>query len=343
MDRPVALVTGAGGEMGRLLVPSLIECGYDVVALDLAKLPAELRERCLDAVQLNILDLDALASLIRRYRVRHVFHLAAILSAHAERDAGLAHRVNVEGTLGLLNLCHGLGHTIKFFFPSSIAVYGLPNVAVKQEQGAIKEWQWTTPAGFYGCHKLYCELVGACLSRREPPGGNGGLDFRSIRFPGLISADTLPSGGTTDFAPEMVHAAARGRPYSCFVGEDSRLPFLTMPDAIAALLRLSEADATRLSTRAYNVRGFACSAGDMRQEVLRHFPRAEIEFAAVAERQRIVDSWPEDVDDSRARRDWGLAPRHGLAEAFGDYLAPALRKRYAEGLHGNAPRGPVSA
>jgi threonine 3-dehydrogenase len=328
MSRPVAIVTGAGGELGQMLVPELDRRGFDVVALDLRALPPALAEHCRETVQMNILDLPALQILWRRRSPSAVFHLAALLSAHAERDPDLAHHVNVDGTLGLLKLCWRFdAGPIRFFFPSSIAVYGLPDARVKAEQGALEEWQWTTPRGMYGCNKLYCELIGAYLTRRAPGGGRGGLDFRAIRFPGLISADTLPTGGTTDYAPEMVHAAAQGKPYSCFVREDSRLPFMTMPDAVSALLRLSEAPAERLSTRVYNIKGFSASAGEIRQEVLRHFPGAAISFAPVAEKQSIVDSWPEDVDDSRARRDWGLAPRHGMREAFGEYLAPALRGR----------------
>jgi nucleoside-diphosphate-sugar epimerase len=171
-------------------------------------------------------------------------------------------------------------------------------------------------------------LIGSYLSKARD-GGHPALDFRAIRFPGLISADTLPTGGTTDYAPEMIHAAAQNRPYSCFVAEESRLPFMTMPDGVRALLQLAEADASRLSTRVYNIKGFSASAGEIRQEVLRHFPNADIGFKPVPARQAIVDSWPADIDDSLARTDWGLSPEHGLKGAFGEYLAPALRKRYA--------------
>jgi threonine 3-dehydrogenase len=329
MKKPeVAIVTGAGGELGRVLLPELARRGIEIVALDLTQLPRDLASLCRETVQMNILDVPSLQLLLRRHAPSYVYHLAALLSAHAERDPDLAHRVNVDGTLGLLKLCWRFDPgPVRFLFPSSIAVYGLPDVGVKRDQGALKEWQWTTPRGVYGCNKLYCELIGTYLSRRPPGSGEGdGLDFRSIRFPGLISAETLPSGGTTDYAPEMIHAAAKGEAYSCFVREDSRLPFMTMPDAVAALLQLAEVDAARLTTRVYNIRGFSCSAGEIRDEVLRFFPQAKVVFEPRAERQAIVDSWPADVDDGRARRDWGLAPRHGLAEAFGDYLVPALQR-----------------
>jgi len=332
MSDPVALITGAGGEMGRLLLPALRERGLEVVALDLTPAPDGIEKSYREWVQLDVLDEHGVIDLIRRHRPTYVFHLAAILSSHAELDYERAHRINVGATLQLYRICRReSGREIRFLFPSSIAVYGLPDAEEKRLQGAVKEWQWTTPAGIYGCNKLYCELVGTYLSHKTATPGAFPVDFRAIRFPGLISAETLPSGGTTDFAPEMIHAAAQRKPYACFVTEQSRLPFMTMPDAVEALVLLAGTDAARLTRRVFNIRGFSCSAGEIREEVLRHFPDAEITFESLPQKQAIVDSWPADIDDSRARRDWGLAPRHGLAEALGEYLVPALNERYADG------------
>jgi threonine 3-dehydrogenase len=341
MSRSVALVTGAGGEMGRLLVPALAKRDIDVVALDLAALPAELEVHCKASARMNILDTAGVQQLMRSHQPTFVFHLAAMLSSHAERDPELAHRVNVEGTLSLIALSRQATEPVRFLFPSSIAVYGLPDAETKSEQGALKEWMWNTPTGIYGCNKLYCELVGNYLSRRAQEEISDGFDFRSIRFPGLISAETLPSGGTTDYAPEMIHAAAKSESYACFVSEESRLPFMTMPDAIEALLTLAEADSSRLTRRGYNIKGFSCSAGEILEQVRRHFPAAEVSFEPVAAKQRIVDSWPADVDDARARRDWGLTHRHRLAEAFDDYLIPALRRRYQVADRRGSTDGPL--
>lgn len=333
MQNATALCTGAGGEMGRLLVPALRERGFDVVAVDLAELPPALAEACVASAVLDILDTQRLATLVSRHRPSLVLHLAALLSSQAERDPERAHRVNVDGTRGLFRLLEEAGRPVRFMFPSSIAVYGLPGHAAKDAEGALTEWQWTVPAGIYGANKLYCELLGAHATRRSTRDGRASFDFRSIRFPGLISAETLPAGGTTDYAPEMIHAAARGEGYSCFVEADTRLPFMTMPDGVEALLCLAEADEARLTTRVYNARGFSSSAGEIREEALRHFPQARIEFVPVPAKQAICDSWPADVDDSAARRDWGFAPRHDLAAAFGDYLVPALTRRYATVSH----------
>jgi nucleoside-diphosphate-sugar epimerase len=127
----------------------------------------------------------------------------------------------------------------------------------------------------------------------------------------------------------MIHAAAQGKPYACFVGADTRMPFMTMPDAVDAIVRLDAAAADRLTTRVYNIGAFSPSAVEIKDAVLEHFPDARITFEPVPWRQSIVDTWPEDVDDTKARRDWGHAPRHRLAEAMSDYLVPALVKRYA--------------
>jgi threonine 3-dehydrogenase len=331
MSKPVALVTGASGEMGSLLVPVLAGKGFDVVALDLDPLPPETKQRCRETIQTSILDYDVMRGLFERHRPSHIFHLAAVLSSKAENDPDLAHKVNVEATIEMFRMCRESssgGPPLRFLFPSSIAVYGLPSAEVKNEQGAVSETEWLVPSAMYGCNKLYCELIGSYLSRAADA-GHPALDFRAIRFPGLISADTMPTGGTTDYAPEMIHAAAQNKPYSCFVAEESRLPFMTMPDGVDALMQLAAAEASSLSTRIYNIKGFSASAGEIRQEVLRHFPDADIGFRPAAARQAIVDSWPADIDDSLARSDWGLSPEHGLEGAFGQYLAPALRKRYA--------------
>jgi nucleoside-diphosphate-sugar epimerase len=144
----------------------------------------------------------------------------------------------------------------------------------------------------------------------------------------LISAVTLPSGGTSDYAPEMLHAAARGEPYTCFVRPDTRIPFMTMPDAVSAILTLAEAPREQLTRTAYNVRAFSPRAKEICDVVVTAFPHASISWETDLKRQAIVDSWPEDVDDSAARRDWGFAPVYDFQRAFDQYLIPRIRERY---------------
>ena len=140
---------------------------------------------------------------------------------------------------------------------------------------------------------------------------------------------TVPSGGTSDYAPEMIHAAAKGEPYSCFVRQDTRIPFMAMPDGIDALMALAAAPRGALSRTAYNVSAFNPAAEEICRAVLAAFPAARIEWEVDEKRQRIVDSWPADVDDSAARRDWGFAPRYDFVRAFNEYLVPTIRKRYS--------------
>jgi nucleoside-diphosphate-sugar epimerase len=183
----------------------------------------------------------------------------------------------------------------------------------------------------YGCNKLYCEHLGRYYARHykqlaaEPIAR---VDFRCVRFPGLISAQTVPSGGTSDYAPEMIHAAAKGEPYACFVRPDTRIPFMAMPDAVEALLQLAAAPRQRLSRTAYNLSAFSPTAEQVRDVVVSAFPDAQITWAVDAKRQGIVDSWPAEVDDSAARADWCFAPHYDFAKAFDEYLIPTIRERY---------------
>jgi threonine 3-dehydrogenase len=338
--RPVVLVTGAGGEMGHGLIHRLADLGtVDVLALDLRALDAGLARRCADARAGDILDRHLLARLVSEFEISTIFHLAALLSTRAEFVPEAAHEVNVQGTLNLLRLAveesRSLGRPVKFLFPSSIAVYGLPDLAAKRDAGRVAELAWLAPITMYGCNKLYCEHLGRYYARHyrqlASPGEERPIDFRAIRFPGLISAFTTPSGGTSDWAPEMIHAASRRQPYACFVREDTRIPLMAMPDAIEAMLALTEAPAAALTTLAYNVAGFSPSAGELAALVRRAFPDARITFAPDPRRQAIVDSWPEDVDDARARHDWGFRPAYDLARALNEYLLPNVRR-------GDAPR-----
>ena len=188
------------------------------------------------------------------------------------------------------------------------------------------------PTTMYGCNKLYCEQLGTYYARHykqlAAERSSGKVDFRCVRFPGLISALTTPSGGTSDFAPEMIHAAARGQTYDCFVRPDTRIPFMAMPDGVEALLTLAAAPRERLTRTAYNVAAFNPSAGEIRDVVLEAFPSAHIGWEPDTKRQGIVDSWPADVDDGAARRDWGFAPRLDFERAFEEYLIPRIRERY---------------
>ena len=149
-----------------------------------------------------------------------------------------------------------------------------------------------------------------------------------MRFPGLISAATLPAGGTSDYASEMIHAAARGDHYECFVRPDTKIPFMAMPDASSALLTIAAAPRERLRRTAYNVGAFSVTAAEICDVVMAAFPQTSITYKIDEKRQGIVDSWPADVDDSAARLDWGFSPAYDFARAFHDYLIPTISRHY---------------
>ena len=333
------LITGAGGEIGHGLIARLAgQNQRSIVTLDVSRLEPQLSDLVDREITGSILDRAVLERVLAEFEVDLVFHLAALLSTRAEFTPVTAHQVNVEGTLSLLEFAQheaeSHGRPVVFMYPSSIAAYGLPDIAAKLRAGKVKEDEWAHPTTMYGCNKLYCEQLGTYYARHykqlaaERPKGR--VDFRCVRFPGLISAVTVPSGGTSDYAPEMIHAAARGDRYACFVRPDTRIPFMAMPDGVEALLRLAAAPQDGLTRTAYNVTAFNPSAEEIRAVVLESFPGAQIAWENDAKRQGIVDSWPADVDDSAARRDWGFAPRYDFDRAFSEYLIPQIRTRYAE-------------
>jgi nucleoside-diphosphate-sugar epimerase len=335
MRKRAILITGVVGEIGQALIEALAgQNDRQLVTLDLKPLPAGGHPKVIHVVG-DIMDDVLLSRLITEYEIGTIYHLAALLSTRSEFTPELAHRVNVDGTLGLLRLAaeqsQWQGQSVRFIFPSSIAAYGLPNLATKARDNRVAEWEWNNPTTMYGCNKLYCELLGSYYSHNykqlatEQPVM---LDFRAVRFPGLISAFTVPSGGTSDYGPEMLHAAAQGKAYECFVRPDTRIPFMAMPDAVTALLELAAAPREALSRSVYNVTSFSLSAAEIRDLVLRAFPEAEITYSPHSKRQSIVDSWPADLNDSAARRDWGWAPAYDAARAFGEYLVPNIRRRY---------------
>lgn len=337
MRKEVVLITGANGEMGHGLIKHLAEMeNKRIVALDVQPLDESLRACCERSIIGDILDGLLLGRMVVEFEIQTIYHLASILSTKAEYNPETAHKINVEGTLNLLRLAveqsEWQGRPVKFLYPSSIAAYGFPDLKTKNRIGKVKEYEWLYPTTMYGCNKLYCEHLGryyathyrqlAVEQRRST------IDFRCIRFPGLISADTLPTGGTSDYAPEMLHHAAQGKPYACFVRPDTRIPFMAMPDAIKSLLLLEQASRENLTQLIYNVTCFNPTAEEFKTIVQNSFPESEITFEPHRSRQAIVDSWPADIDDSAARRDWKWMPDYSIDRAFNEYLIPAVKSRY---------------
>ena len=337
MHEEVILITGANGEIGHGLIHHLAEQKKAIVAIDLNPLDEVLQPLVRHWQVGDILNYALLEDLFEEYHFSVVFHLASILSTKAEQNPELAHKINVEGTLNLLRLSEIQSRRdcvpVKFIYPSSIAVYCLPDLETKYTTRKVREDQYTVPTTMYGINKLYCENLGRYYSKHYKQLANNAnpdelLDFRALRFPGLISSETVPTGGTSDYGPEMLHAAAKGVPYECFVRPDAQLPFMVMPDAVKSLISLKEAPREALTQTVYNVTSFSPTAQDLHDLTLKAFPQAEISFVPNCHRQCIVDSWPADIDDTAAQRDWNWQPDYGVERAFSEYLVPAIRARY---------------
>lgn len=337
MRRKAILITGANGEVGHGLIAHLNRnADADIVALDIKPIDEAIQGFVHKSIVGDILDERLLERLMSEYEIGTIYHLAALLSTRGEFTPEAAHRVNVGGTINLLHLAieqaRWQGASVKFIFPSSIAIYGIPDLATKAAALPTDEDHYNFPTTMYGCNKLYCEHLGRYYANHyrqlaatpEP----FRVDFRCLRFPGLISAFTVPSGGTSDFIPEMLHAAAQGKPYATFVRPDTRIPFMAMPDAIKSLVMLADAPHQSLTRSVYNVTSFSLTAQDAAEIIRSAFPQAQISFNPDDKRQGIVDSWPANLDDSAARSEWGWSPDYSLDRAFHEYLIPTLKARY---------------
>jgi nucleoside-diphosphate-sugar epimerase len=334
--KPVVLITGAGGEIGHGLVTRLGLSGAPIVTLDVHPLDPTLVPLVSRVFTGSITDTGLLDRVLAEFEVDRVFHLAALLSTRAEFTPVTAHHVNVEGTLNLLEFSQRQGEShgrpVVFVYPSSIAAYGIADLETKTRAGRVREDEFAFPKTMYGCNKLYCEQLGRYYTlhyKQLSADAIRHVDFRCVRFPGLISGSTLPSGGTSDYASEMIHAAAKGERYACFVRPDTTIPFMAMPDAVEALLTLGTAPSERLTRTAYNVAAFTRSAAEIRDVVLSAFPDATITYQVDQKRQSIVDSWPAALDDSAARTDWMFQSTYDFERAFSEYLIPTIRQRYA--------------
>ena len=329
----IILITGANGEIGHGLIRYLTEQPNSpaIVALDLKPLDEALHPLVKESLIGDILDTNMLDDLQAKYTIDTIYHLAALLSTTSEKYPELAHQVNVQGTVNLLQMANKEDHTVKFIYPSSIAVYGLPDLNTKQSHPNIDEDSFLNPTTMYGVNKLYCEHLGRYYSdnyRQLSANSHDTIDFRCVRFPGIISAFTIPSGGTSDYAPEMIHAAVQGQNYECFVREDTTIPFMMMPDAIQALIQLAEAPRTRLTRRTYNVTSFSLSAREFANILQQTFPKMTVTFQPHLGRQAIVDTWPLGLSNEQARNDWDWQAQYDIASAFNKYLLPNIMAHY---------------
>ncbi len=304
------LVTGATGQIGSDLVPALRERygAENVVAGGHVKDPSAALRAAGPYVAFDVRDGPALETVVGQYEIDTVYHLAALLSAVAEQKPQLAWDINVNGLINALEVARR--HSCALFHPSSIGVFGPSTPRDNTPQVTVQR-----PNTLYGIAKLSGELLCDYYHARY------GMDTRGVRFPGLISYATPPGGGTTDYAADMFFAAATRGDYRCFLRADTRLDMMYMPDAIRAAIAVMEADPPRLQHRnAYNVTAMSFTPEELYQAIRQRIPDFTVSYACDPVRQAIADSWPDKLDDSAARSQWGWQPEFDLEAMTGDML-----------------------
>ena len=315
------LVTGATGQIGSELTLELRKrYGRDnVVAAGHKKTPSDTLLTSGPFEYVDTADKENVKKIVKKYDVNTVYHLAAVLSASGEENPQLAWHVNMDGLYNMLETARECG-IARVFWPSSIAVFGHGAPRVNTPQDTI-----LIPGTMYGVTKVAGELLCNYYFARF------GLDVRSVRYPGIISSETLPTGGTTDYAVEIFYEAIKKKLYTCFVREDTVLPMMYMPDCIKAAIDLMEADPSKIKCRtSYNVAAISFSAGELATEIRKYIPGFRCEYKPDF-RQKIADSWPMSIDDNVARKEWSWKPTYDLASMARDMIEKLSKKFEAEG------------
>jgi len=309
MVKEKILVIGASGQIGVELTLALRKMygNANVVASDLRE-ENDLLKGTGPYVSLDVMNKEMLHVQVIRQGITQIYLLAAILSATGEKNPNLAWSLNMQSLLNVLDIARE-ENLHKVYWPSSIAVFGPTSPKQSCPQATVIE-----PVTVYGISKFAGEFWCNYYNRRY------NVDVRSLRYPGLISYKSAPGGGTTDYAVEIFHEALDEKKYECFLREDTYLPMMYMPDAIRATIELMEADASKISTRtSYNISGMSFSPKEIAAEIKKHIPEFTISYKPDY-RQAIADSWPQSIDDSVARNDWGWKEEFALERMVGDML-----------------------
>ena len=313
------LVTGATGQIGSELTVALRKKygGDNVVAVGHKRKPSDEIVSSGPFEFVDVGEKESLEKVVNKYGVDTVYHLAAVLSATGEQNPQVAWNLNMGSLYNVLEIAREHGLT-RVFWPSSIAVFGptAPRTDTPQETVMI-------PGTMYGVTKVAGELLCNYYFVKY------GVDVRGVRYPGIVSSETPPGGGTTDYAVEIFYEAVKKKRYTCFVREDTVLPMMYMPDCLKSTIDLMEADPSRVKRHdSYNMAGMSFSAGQLAAEIRKHVPDFKCDYKPDF-RQKIADSWPMSIDDSAARKDWGWKPSYNLATMTTD-MVQKLSKRFAE-------------
>lgn len=301
------LVIGSSGQLGTELVQNLRSVyGLENVIASDVKITSQAQEGLFEVV--DVLNAQNLFEIVKKHQISQVYLLAALLSATAEKMQKFAWELNMNGLFNVLELAKE-GHIKKIYWPSSIAVFGPNTPKINTPQFTVME-----PSTVYGISKQagerWCEYYFNKFN----------VDVRSLRYPGLIGWKSAPGGGTTDYAVHIFHEALKHGKYECFLSESTTLPMMYMPDAIKATIGIMQADAEKIKIRSsYNLAGFSFSPTEIALEIKKQLPNFEISYKPDS-RQDIANSWPQSIDDSRAKQDWGWQPEFSLAEMTLDMI-----------------------
>ena len=318
--KPKILVTGATGQIGSELVLELRKKygGENVVAVGHSRKPSDKLFSSGPYESIDVSDKTSIEKAVKKHSVDTIYHLAALLSATGEQNPQLAWTVNMNSLYYVLEIAREQ-KLAKIFWPSSIAVFGPTAPRSNTPQDTI-----LIPGTMYGVTKVAGELLCNYYFMKYA------VDVRSVRYPGIISSETPPGGGTTDYAVEIFYEAIKNKKYACFVREDTVLPMMYMPDCLKATIDLMEADSSKIKRRtSYNVAGMSFSAGQLTAEIRKHIPDFRCAYKPDF-RQKIADSWPMSLDDTGARKEWGWKPKYDLPSMTRDMIEK-LSKRFAEG------------
>eukprot|EP01137_Pigoraptor_chileana_P020934 Opistho-2@83972 len=309
--KPKILITGSLGQLGSEL-SKVLRAKYgvaNVIESDIRKAP---ESNTGPFIYGDVLSYYQLESIVVNERIDWVVHFSALLSAIGEQNPQKALAVNVTGFQNVLELAKV--HNLRLFCPSTIGAFGPTTPRENTPDLTIMR-----PTTIYGITKVHMELLGEYYHARY------GVDFRSLRYPGVISADTEPGGGTTDYAVDIYHWALKKGNYSCFLSENTRLPMMYMPDCLKATVMMLEADPAVLKQRTYNVSAMSFTPAEIASSIRAHIPGLKMEYKPDF-RQKIADSWPMSLDDSCARNDWGWGSEYDLNAMTADMIV-RLRKR----------------